>query len=204
MKENYYLLFENQLNRIKEKGKVPTILLHSCCAPCSSHVITFLKDYFDITIIYYNPNIYPYEEYKKRKDEQIRLLNEIKSKNKLNIIDCDYDNNIYEETIKGLEKEKEGGSRCYKCFWLRLDKTAQIAKENNYDYFSTTLTISPYKNSTVINEIGKELETIYNITWLYSDYKKKDGYKKSIQLSKEYNLYRQNYCGCIYSKRIDN
>lgn len=204
MKENYYLLFENQLNRIKEKGKVPTILLHSCCAPCSSHVITFLKDYFDITIIYYNPNIYPYEEYKKRKEEQIRLLNEIKSKNKLNIIDCDYDNNIYEETIKGLEKEKEGGSRCYKCFWLRLDKTAQIAKENNYDYFSTTLTISPYKNSTVINEIGKELETIYNITWLYSDYKKKDGYKKSIQLSKEYNLYRQNYCGCIYSKRIDN
>ena len=204
MKENYYLLFENQLNRIKEKGKVPTILLHSCCAPCSSHVITFLKEYFDITIIYYNPNIYPYEEYKKRKEEQIRLLNEIKSKNKLNIIDCDYDNNIYEETIKGLEKEKEGGSRCYKCFWLRLDKTAQIAKENNYDYFSTTLTISPYKNSTVINEIGKELETIYNITWLYSDYKKKDGYKKSIQLSKKYNLYRQNYCGCIYSKRIDN
>ena len=204
MKENYYLLFENQLNRIKEKGKVPTILLHSCCAPCSSHVITFLKEYFDITIIYYNPNIYPYEEYKKRKEEQIRLLNEIKSKNKLNIIDCDYDNNIYEKTIKGLEQEKEGGSRCYKCFWLRLDKTAQIAKENNYDYFSTTLTISPYKNSTVINEIGKELETIYNITWLYSDYKKKDGYKKSIQLSKEYNLYRQNYCGCIYSKRIDN
>ena len=132
------------------------------------------------------------------------MLNEIKSKNKLNIIDCDYDNNIYEKTIKGLEKEKEGASRCYKCFWLRLDKTAQIAKENNYDYFSTTLTISPYKNSTVINEIGKELETIYNITWLYSDYKKKDGYKKSIQLSKEYNLYRQNYCGCIYSKRIDN
>ena len=204
MKENYYLLFENQLNRIKEKGKVPTILLHSCCAPCSSHVITFLKEYFDITIIYYNPNIYPYEEYKKRKEEQIRLLNEIKSKNKLNIIDCDYDNNIYEETIKGLEKEKEGGSRCYKCFWLRLDKTAQIAKENNYDYFSTTLTISPYKNSNIINEIGKKLENIYNITWLYSDYKKKDGYKKSIQLSKKYNLYRQNYCGCIYSKRIDN
>lgn len=204
MKENYYLLFENQLKKIKELEKVPTILLHSCCAPCSSHVITFLKDYFDITIIYYNPNIYPYEEYEKRKEEQIRLIHEIESKNKLNIIDCDYDNNIYEETIKGLEKEKEGGSRCYKCFWLRLEKTAQTAKQNNYDYFSTTLTISPYKNSTVINEIGKELETIYNITWLYSDYKKKDGYKKSIQLSKKYNLYRQNYCGCIYSKREDN
>lgn len=204
MKENYYLLFENQLKKIKELEKVPTILLHSCCAPCSSHVITFLKDYFDITIIYYNPNIYPYEEYEKRKEEQIRLIHEIESKNKLNIIDCDYDNNIYEETIKGLEKEKEGGSRCYKCFWLRLDKTAQIAKQNNYDYFSTTLTISPYKNSNIINEIGKKLENIYNITWLYSDYKKKDGYKKSIQLSKKYNLYRQNYCGCIYSKREDN
>ena len=185
-------------------NKIPTLLLHSCCAPCSSHVITTLKDYFDITIIYYNPNIYPYEEYTKRKEEQIRLIQNIKSKNKLNIIDCDYDNEVYEQTIKGLEKEKEGGSRCQKCFYLRLNKTAEIAKKNNYDYFATTLTISPYKNSIIINEIGKQLESIYNIKWLYSDYKKKDGYKKSIQLSKIYNLYRQNYCGCIYSKRENN
>ena len=204
MKENYYLLYEKQVKDIIDMNKIPTLLLHSCCAPCSSHVITTLKDYFDITIIYYNPNIYPYEEYKKRKEEQIRLIQNIKSKNKLNIIDCDYDNEVYEQTIKGLEKEKEGGSRCQKCFYLRLNKTAEIAKKNNYDYFSTTLTISPYKNSIIINEIGKQLESIYNIKWLYSDYKKKDGYKKSIQLSKIYNLYRQNYCGCIYSKRENN
>ncbi len=203
MKENFYLLFEKQIQEIKEKKKVPTLLLHSCCAPCSSQVITFLTNYFDITILYYNPNIYPEEEYLKRKEEQIRLIHEIKNINKLEIIDCDYDNDIYEKEIKGLENEKEGGPRCYKCFNLRLNKTAKIAKENNFEYFSTTLTISPYKNSNIINTIGLELEQKYNIKWLYSDHKKKDGYKKSIELSKKYNLYRQNYCGCIYSKRID-
>ena len=203
MKENFHLLFEKQIQEIKEKKKVPTLLLHSCCAPCSSQVITCLTNYFDITILYYNPNIYPEEEYLKRKEEQIRLIHEIKNINKLEIIDCDYDNDIYEQEIKGLENEQEGGSRCYKCFNLRLNKTAQIAKENNYDFFSTTLTISPYKNSKLINIIGKDLEKKYNITWLYSDHKKRDGYKKSIELSKKYNLYRQNYCGCIYSKRTE-
>lgn len=204
MTENYYLLFEKQIENIIEKKQVPTLLLHSCCAPCSSQVITSLTKYFDITILYYNPNIYPEEEYLKRKKEQIRLIKEIDKINKLEIIDCDYDNNIYEKEIKGLEEEKEGGSRCYKCFNLRLDNTAKIAKTNNFDFFSTTLTISPYKNSKLINLIGKELEKKYNITWLYSDHKKKDGYKKSIELSKKYNLYRQNYCGCIYSKRIED
>ena len=204
MNENYYLLFEKQIKDIKEKNQVPKLLLHSCCAPCSSQVITCLTNYFDITILYYNPNIYPEEEYLKRKEEQIRLIKEINKINKLDIIDCDYDNDIYEQEIKGLEQEKEGGNRCYKCFSLRLDKTAKIAKTNNFDFFSTTLTISPYKNSKLINLIGKELERKYNITWLYSDHKKKDGYKKSIELSKKYNLYRQNYCGCIYSKRIEN
>ena len=204
MTENYYLLFEKQIENIIEKKQVPTLLLHSCCAPCSSQVITSLTKYFDITILYYNPNIYPEEEYLKRKEEQIRLIKEIDKINKLEIIDCDYDNDIYEKEIKGLEEEKEGGSRCYKCFNLRLDKTAKIAKTNNFDFFSTTLTISPYKNSKLINLIGKELEKKYNITWLYSDHKKKDGYKKSIELSKKYNLYRQNYCGCIYSKRIED
>lgn len=200
MKENFYLLFEKQIQEIKEKKKVPTLLLHSCCAPCSSQVITCLTNYFDITILYYNPNIYPEEEYLKRKEEQIRLIHEIKNINKLEIIDCDYDNDIYEQEIKGLENEQEGGSRCYKCFNLRLNKTAQIAKENNYDFFSTTLTISPYKNSKLINIIGKDLEKKYNITWLYSDHKKRDGYKKSIELSKKYNLYRQNYCGCEFGR----
>ena len=204
MNENYYSLFEKQIENIKEEKKIPTLLLHSCCAPCSSQVISCLTKDFDITILYYNPNIYPEVEYLKRKDEQIRLIKEIDNIHKLEIIDCDYDNDIYEKEIKGLENEKEGGSRCYKCFSLRLDKTAKIAKTNNFDFFSTTLTISPYKNSKLINLIGKELEKKYNITWLYSDHKKKDGYKKSIELSKKYNLYRQNYCGCIYSKRIDN
>ena len=167
MKENFYLLFEKQIQEIKEKKKVPTLLLHSCCAPCSSQVITCLTNYFDITILYYNPNIYPEEEYLKRKEEQIRLIHEIKNINKLEIIDCDYDNDIYEKEIKGLENEKEGGPRCYKCFNLRLNKTAKIAKENNFEYFSTTLTISPYKNSNIINTIGLELEQNYNIKWLY-------------------------------------
>ena len=203
MNENYYLLFEKQIENIKEKKYIPSLLLHSCCAPCSSQVITSLTNYFDITILYYNPNIYPEEEYLKRKKEQIILINDIININKLEIIDCDYDNDIYEQEIKGLENEQEGGSRCYKCFNLRLNKTAQIAKENNYDFFSTTLTISPYKNSKLINIIGKDLEKKYNITWLYSDHKKRDGYKKSIELSKKYNLYRQNYCGCIYSKRTE-
>ena len=199
MNENYYLLFEKQIEEIKNFPSVPNLLLHSCCAPCSSQVISTLTNFFNITILYYNPNIYPKEEYLKRKEEQIKLLNEIESVNKLNIIDCDYDNEVYEQTIK----EKEGGSRCYKCFALRLEKTAKIGEEKSYDYFSTTLTISPHKNSKIINIIGKSLEDKYNIKWLYSDHKKKDGYKKSIELSKKHNLYRQNYCGCIYSKRID-
>ena len=163
MNENYYLLFEKQIENIKEKKYIPSLLLHSCCAPCSSQVITSLTNYFDITILYYNPNIYPEEEYLKRKKEQIKLINEINNINKLEIIDCDYDNDIYEQEIKGLENEQEGGSRCYKCFNLRLNKTAQIAKENNYDFFSTTLTISPYKNSKLINIIGKDIPILWII-----------------------------------------
>jgi len=198
MNQNYSLLCEEIINNL---NKTPKLLLHSCCAPCSSYVISYLSEFFDITIFYYNPNISPKEEYEKRKEEQIRLINEMPTKNKVSILDCDYDNDLYEKTISGLEKEPEGGRRCYKCFMLRLDKTAKEAKDNNFDYFSTTLSVSPYKNSKVINEIGIELQDKYNIKWLYSDFKKKDGYKKSILLSKEYNLYRQNYCGCKYSKK---
>lgn len=198
---NYTKLLEEEINKIKEKNITPNLLLHSCCAPCSSYVISYLIDYFNITIIYYNPNISPIEEYEKRKQEQIKLLKKIKHKNSLNIIDCDYDNETFEKTIKGLEKELEGGLRCYKCYQLRLEKTAKTAKENNFDYFSTTLTVSPYKNAEKLNKIGTNLENKYNIKWLYSDFKKKDGYKKSIELSKKYDLYRQNYCGCIYSKQ---
>ena len=195
MNENY----ANKLKEIIDKlDYKPKLLLHSCCAPCSSYVITYLYDYFDITILYYNPNIYPYEEYKKRKDEQIRLISNFKG---VKIIDCDYDNDIYNEVIKGLENEPERGSRCTKCFYLRLDKTGEIAKKNNFEYFVTTLTVSPYKNAKLLNEIGEDISKKYDIKWLYSDFKKNDGYKKSIELSKKYDLYRQDYCGCIYSKR---
>lgn len=201
MNENYQKKLEKLLEEIKETNITPNILLHSCCAPCSSYVIEYLSPYFNITILYYNPNISPKEEYLKRKEEQIKLINTIPTKNKVSIIDCDYDNNLYEEVIKGLETEPERGKRCTKCFNLRLEKTAKIAKENNFDYFGTTLTVSPYKNSKLLNEIGYELQNKYNINWLPSDFKKNNGYKRSIELSKTYNLYRQNYCGCKYSQK---
>lgn len=194
--------YQIELNKIIEniQGQFPKLLLHVCCAPCSSYVLDYLSDYFDITVLYYNPNISPYEEYEKRMNEEIRLINEMNKKN-IKILECDYDNHLFEEIAQGLEQVPEGGIRCYKCYQLRLEKTAQIAKENKFDYFTTTLTISPLKNSQILNKIGKDLEEKYNIKYLYSDFKKKEGYKKSIILSKKYNLYRQNYCGCIYSKQ---
>ena len=198
MNNNYSDKCEEILNSLDGKKR---LLLHSCCGPCSSYVITYLTNFFDITILYYNPNIFPYDEYLKRKEEQIRLINEIDTENSLDIIDCDYDNDLYEKLIKGLEQEPEMGKRCNICYLMRLDKTAAIAKENGYDFFCTTLSVSPYKNANLINEYGSSLEDKYRVRWLYSDFKKKDGYKQSILLSQKYNLYRQNYCGCVYSKR---
>lgn len=198
---NYNKEMENILESLKKDNKVPKLLLHSCCAPCSSHVISVLTDYFDITILYYNPNIEPFEEYEKRKQEEIRFIEQYPNKNKLDIIDCDYDNILFKKMSEGLEQEKEGGARCVKCYHLRLDKTASMASELNHDYFATTLTVSPLKNSEKLNTIGKFLETKYNIKYLVSDFKKKEGYKHSIELAKEYDLYRQDYCGCIYSKQ---
>ena len=177
-----------------------TLLLHSCCGPCSSSVIERLKDYFDITVLYYNPNIEPVEEYIKRKNEQLRLLKELDVK----YLDIDYLNEEYHNTIKGYENEPENGARCPICYRLRMEKTAKLAKDNNFDYFCTTLTVSPHKPSKIINEIGLDLEKEYHIPYLLSDFKKEDGYKRSIELSKEYNLYRQDYCGCLYSKRTNN
>lgn len=191
---NYQIELEKIINNLDGNNK---LLLHSCCAPCSSYCITYLKDYFDITVLYYNPNIEPYSEYLKRKEEQVRLCNILGVK----VLDCDYDNDIYHDTVKGLESEPEGGERCFKCYELRLKKTALLSKD--YDYFGTTLTISPLKNSKKINEIGLKLESIYGTKYLLSDFKKKEGFKQSIVLSKKYNLYRQNYCGCIYSKPKD-
>lgn len=195
MKINYDKKLEELIQSLEYK---PKLLLHSCCGPCSSYVITYLKDYFDITILYYNPNIEPKSEYEKRKSEQIRLIKELNLPN-VRILDIDYDNDTYREYIKGHEEDKEGGERCHLCYRLRLEKCAKVAKENNYEYFGTTLTVSPYKNAEVLNKIGEELSSIYNIKWLYSDFKKKDGYKKSIELSHKYNLYRQDYCGCDFS-----
>ena len=177
----------------------PRLLLQSCCAPCSTTVIEKLKDYFDITIIYYNPNIEPLEEYEKRKKEQIKIIEHYG----LKYLDCDYDNDLFHQMSLGLELEPEKGIRCHKCYRLRLDYVARIAKEKEYDFFGTTLTVSPYKLSNIINEIGLDLERIYDIKFLVSDFKKNNGYKNSIELSKKYNLYRQNYCGCIYSRKSD-
>lgn len=195
---NYQLELEKTLKQIE--GTKPKLLLHVCCAPCSSYVLTYLCDYFDITILYYNPNISPIEEYNKRLNEAKRLIKEL-NKDNIHIMECDYENEEFEKIAKGLEDAPEGGIRCRKCYKLRIEKAAQFAKENNFDYFTTTLTISPLKNSQVLNQIGRELEEKYNINYLYSDFKKREGYKTSIILSKKYNLYRQNYCGCIYSKK---
>ena len=193
--------YQKKLEELVENlDYTPKLLLHSCCAPCSSRCIEYLSNYFDITILYYNPNISPIEEYEKRKKEQIKFINEFKSKNKLDYMDIYYDYNEFDSIAKGLEQEPEGGKRCFKCYNLRLEKTALKAKENNYDYFGTTLTVSPYKNSQILNQIGEDLSKKYDIKYLYSDFKKNEGYKRSIELSKIYNLYRQDYCGCIYSK----
>ncbi len=181
-------------------GEKKSILLHSCCGPCSSSVIERLKDYFDITVIYYNPNIEPNEEYEKRKKVQIGLLNELG----IPFMDSPYDNDYFHELTKGLDSEPEGGARCHVCYGFRLKYTAKVAKENNYDYFCTTLTVSPYKNSDIINKIGKSIGDEYNIKYLLSDFKKREGYKRSIELSNKYQLYRQNYCGCLYAKGDDN
>ena len=196
MNINYNEEMKKIISNLDDHNK---LLLHSCCGPCSSSVIERLRDYFDITVIYYNPNIEPKEEYEKRKSEQLRLLNELGIK----FMDIDYLNNEYHKKIKGYENEPENGLRCPLCFELRLDKTASKAKENNFDFFGTTLTVSPHKNSKIINKIGLKLEERYGVKFLLSDFKKEDGYKRSIELSKKYDLYRQDYCGCLYSKGVN-
>ena len=200
-KINYQRELDKIISEIQKLNKKPTLLVHSCCAPCSSYVLEYLCEYFDITVLYYNPNISPIEEYEYRKEEQKRLISEKFGTSLVKFLDCDYDNELYEEVVKGLENEPEGGRRCSVCFSLRLDKTAKIAKENNFDYFVTTLTISPLKNADLLNKIGNKIGEKYGVSFLPSDFKKKNGYKRSIELSKEYNLYRQNFCGCRFSKK---
>lgn len=186
--------------QISTSNEGSTLLLHACCAPCSSAVLERLSNFFKITIIYYNPNITEEKEYLKRLTELKDFIKKIKTKYPINIIDSRYDPKEFFTIAKGLEKEKERGKRCYECYKLRLEETAKVAKKQGFDFFTTTLTLSPYKNTTWLNEIGEELSKKYQASYLYSDFKKKNGYKRSIELSKEYNLYRQDYCGCIYSK----
>lgn len=199
-KRNFQKEMDKLIEQNKKDGLTPSLLLHSCCAPCSSYVLEYLSQYFNITVLYYNPNISPKEEYVYRLNEEKRLIKEMTFKNPVKILDCDYNVDEFFAVAKGFEKEPEGGKRCEKCFDLRLDFTAKTAKENGFDYFATTLTISPLKNANLINEIGEILAEKYSVKYLCSDFKKKEGYKRSITLSKEYNLYRQNYCGCIFSK----
>ena len=203
-KINYQKILDKILENIKKDNVRPKLLVHSCCAPCSSYVLEYLNDYFDITVLYYNPNISPKEEYEKRKAEQIRFIHERFSNdntnNKVSFMDCDYESEKYTKIAKSLEKEPEGGMRCVECFRLRLDKTAELAKLYGFDYFVTTLSISPLKNAQLLNRIGLEISEKYGVSYLPSDFKKREGYKRSIELSKKYGLYRQNFCGCVYSK----
>ncbi len=193
--------YQKQLDNIIENlQNAPKLLLHSCCAPCSSHCIEYLSQYFNITVLYYNPNIYPEAEYEKRKAEQKRLICEMDTKYPVKMLDCDFESEKFYSAVKGLENCREGGERCFICYRLRLEKTAIEAKNNGFDYFTTTLTISPLKNAQKINEIGEELAEKYCVKFLPSDFKKREGYKRSIELSKVYNLYRQNYCGCVFSQ----
>ncbi|MDE6149713.1 MAG: epoxyqueuosine reductase QueH [Ruminococcus sp.] len=200
-KINYQKKLDGIIDDITKNGETPSLLLHSCCAPCSSYVLEYLSQYFKITVFYYNPNISPEEEYKKRVAEQKRLISQLPMKNAVEFIEGDYKPQDFYDIAKGLESIPEGGKRCFACYRLRLEQTAKLAAELKIDYFTTTLSISPYKNASKLNEIAEELSYIYNVKNLPSDFKKKEGYKRSIVLSAEYNLYRQDYCGCIFSKR---
>lgn len=203
-KINYSLKTEQIIEENKREHILPSLLLHACCAPCSSACLEYLNKHFNITIYYYNPNISPKAEFDKRLNEEKRLVSEMPLENNVDVIEGYYDYNEFLEIAKGLETVPEGGARCFKCYKLRLEKTAKLAKEKGFDYFCTTLSISPLKNSQKINEIGYEVAKEYGIKWLPSDFKKKEGYKRSIELSKEYDLYRQNFCGCVFSKREEN
>lgn len=195
---NYDLEMEKQMSNLEEGS---SLLLHACCAPCSSAVLERIANFFKVTIFYYNPNITDEAEYRKRIEELKKFISKFKTRYEVKIIEGNYEPLKFFEIAKGLENEPERGARCYKCYKLRLEETAKIAEELNFDTFATTLTLSPHKNSNWINEIGEDLNKKYSSNYLYSDFKKKNGYKRSIELSHEYDLYRQDYCGCIYSKR---
>ena len=198
---NYSKETEKIIENIEKAGQKPTLLLHCCCAPCSSYCLEYLHKFFRITLFYYNPNIHPEKEYRHRVDELKRLVREMGLENEVDFIEGENDTESFYSLVKGMENVREGGERCFACYELRLDKTASLAKQMNFDYFTTTLSISPLKNAQKINEIGEMLGERYGVKHLPSDFKKKNGYKRSIELSAQYGLYRQNYCGCVYSLR---
>lgn len=202
MRINYGRMLDEKLRELHRTGEKPSLLLHACCAPCSSHTLLYLYEYFNITVYFCNPNIAPEEEYDFRKSELKRFISELALD--VSMIDEDYNPAPFYELAKGLENLPERSERCQKCITYRLRKTAELAQKIHADYFTTTLTISPHKDSDFINKCGGELAEEYGISYLFSDFKKHDGYKHSIQLSTQYNLYRQNYCGCVYSKGAKN
>lgn len=201
-KINYQKWLDKTIEEQEREGKVPTLLLHSCCAPCSSYCIEYLSQFFKITIFYYNPNITEEVEYRKRVEEQKRFIKQFRTKYPVSFLEGEYNPHCFFEIAKGYEMVPEGGERCFRCYELRLREAGRVAKEGGFDFFTTTLSISPLKNAQKLNEIGQRLSKEWNVSYLYSDFKKKEGYKRSIALSVEYNLYRQDYCGCIFSKKI--
>lgn len=203
MKRNYQKELEVILQEIKGKNEqaVPKLFLHSCCAPCSSYVLEYLSEYFAVTVFYYNPNISPQQEYEMRVEEMERLIAEMQFSNPVTLEKGEYCPEKFFEMAKGMEAIPEGGERCFQCYRMRMEETARLAAQGEYDYFTTTLSISPLKNSQKINEIGEELEQLYGVKHLPSDFKKKNGYKRSIELSAEHQLYRQNFCGCVFSRK---
>ena len=198
-KINYQKELDKILEKLERERQVPALLLHSCCAPCSSYVLEYLSRYFRITVFYYNPNIYPESEYAMRTAEQQKLIREMHLKHPVSFQEGRYDRTEFFRAAEGLEDEKEGGPRCMKCYALRLEETARMAREGGFDYFTTTLSISPMKNAKKLNEIGQKTGEKYGVKYLVSDFKKKDGYKRSIELSREFGMYRQDYCGCEFS-----
>lgn len=196
---NYQKELDKLLTSLQKEGRVPKLLLHSCCAPCSSYVLEYLSNYFEITIFYYNPNIFPESEYTKRLLEQQTLISDMHFKHPVSFLAGNYDKDKFYEMAAGLEHLKEGGERCFKCYELRLRESACKAKQGGFEYFTTTLSISPMKNAEKLNTIGNRIAAEYGVSYLQSDFKKKNGYKRSIELSKEFGLYRQDYCGCQFS-----
>ena len=201
MKINYQKLTDEEIKKAALRSTAPRLLLHSCCGPCSSYVLEYLTKFFKVSLFFYNPNIFPESEYEKRLETQKKLIDAAYCKNEVELIAAEYDHSLFLGAARGLFEEKEGGARCTECFRLRMEETAKVAKEQGFDYFTTTLSVSPHKNAEVLNSVGRELSEKYGVPYLFSDFKKREGYKRSIVLSAEYELYRQEYCGCEFSLR---